>query len=68
MFSISVTDLKALPVIETYLEGVLFVTEKLLISSVFCSGGSTIGSEPVGTNARQNTFPTLMYLLASIFF
>lgn len=53
--------------IETFLGGVLFLTETLLSNSVFCFGGSTIDSESVGTNERQKTFATIMYLLPNLF-
>lgn len=44
--------------LETFLEGVLFVTDKLLCPFL---------EEAVGTKARQNSFPPFMYLLRNIF-
>lgn len=53
--------------IQTFFEGEFCVTEKLLSSPVSCSGGSTVDNDSVGTNGRQNTFPTFMYLVPNIF-
>lgn len=45
MFSVPLTDKKTVLVVETFLEGGLFVTGKSLGYSVCCSGESAVDKE-----------------------